>query len=400
MSNFLNLVLGEDKTIDNFLNRVKEHETVRGFMDLQNKNKAVRIFANILLLVVYAFVAVLVHTLFFESVDEAIGIMYHARSNYSLANFRWTFLCAFAAFCSGRFFYRRRWFLIAALILLLIVSGSIIWTVFSLILVTIIGCIGLYFYRQAWIWIVPMSFAPALMLLFIGDGLTSVVQLPFAVVFWSLYALVIYGVYRVDARMSLSTNMIKLVQQGKRDLVAASLQRGANANVTDDTGTPVLVHALGDMGMFKLLLEHGADASAAINFANANGKPTLAQALGEMEVFRLLLEHGADVNAADETGKTALMRAVEMKNMEAVKLLLEKGADINAADAHGQTPLVSAMKAKNVKAASLLLELGASLDVAKDGGELLALAAQNNDMELARRLVAMGVNPQAASQGA
>lgn len=58
------------------------------------------------------------------------------------------------------------------------------------------------------------------------------------------------------------------------------------------------------------------------------------------------------------------------------------------------------MKTKNVKAASLLFELGANLDVARDGGELLTLSAQNNDMELARRLINMGVNPQGASCGA
>ena len=411
----------------------------------------------------------------------------------------------------------------------MIVSGKISTTVLMLMLVPITVCSGIHFYRQKWLWIFPLAFAPALMFPY-GDNPSGVVTQAFLalVVFWALYALVIYGVYRIDARMSRSTYLIKLVQQGKRDLVAASLQNGADANVTDGSGAPVLVHALGNMGIFKLLLEHGADASAAIKFSNAEGKPALVQALGDMEIFRLLLEHGADVNAADETGKTALMRAVELGNMEAAgllldkgananasdkdsktalltavevgnmeaaallldkganinaadgggktalmraveignmeatgllldkgadvnasnepgkavllralsggktemlkrllehgadanvtddkgvpalmlalnnmdmfKLLLEKGADINAADAHGQTPLVRAMKAKNVKAASLLLELGANLDIARDGDELLARAAQNNAMELARKLVSMGVNPLAASK--
>ena len=56
----------------------------------------------------------------------------------------------------------------------------------------------------------------------------------------------------------------------------------------------------------------------------------LVTGLGEMNIFKLLLERGADVNVKSKTnGVTPLWRAADMNLIDAAKLLLDKGADIS-----------------------------------------------------------------------
>ena len=344
----------------NFLNLVKENEDVRNFLNQVQGDKSKQTLFNVALLVAYSFLVVLIAVM--VMLDDKIGI-------------------------------------VAKL------------TILVSLLITF--CISQYLYRQNWRWIFPLALVPSFFQWFvmsaISDGgldgiavfMVGVLLTFYNILYSSTLYVIFYIIQHRQQRKQLRSGLIGFIQQGKRELVAEALQRGADANAADANGVPALALALalGNMEIFKLLLSHGADVSAAANATNTNGEPALVCALSNMEIFKLLLEHGANVNATDETGKTVLMRTVAMKNMEAVRLLLEKGADINAVDAQGQTPLVHAMKAKNMEAASLLLELGANVDIAKEGSELLALAAKNNDMELARTLINMGVNPQAVSQG-
>lgn len=53
--------------------------------------------------------------------------------------------------------------------------------------------------------------------------------------------------------------------------------------------------------------------------------------LGNMEIFNLLLEHGADVNApaADDGGVTALQIAAIQGYIGIARRLLDLGADVN-----------------------------------------------------------------------
>jgi ankyrin repeat protein len=77
-------------------------------------------------------------------------------------------------------------------------------------------------------------------------------------------------------------------------------------------------------GIFRLLLEHGAD----INVQDNNGRTPLyvASLNGGLEVVRLLLELGADVKAKRNNGETAFQVAADRGHDEVVKLLREHGA--------------------------------------------------------------------------
>ena len=94
----------------------------------------------------------------------------------------------------------------------------------------------------------------------------------------------------------------------------------------------------------QLLLEHGADASA----ADEDGRSALMNAVdGAADALaRLLLAHGADACAADKHGRTALMCACRphrhFGDDTLVRLLLEHHAEAGAADKDGQTALMEA----------------------------------------------------------
>lgn len=60
-----------------------------------------------------------------------------------------------------------------------------------------------------------------------------------------------------------------------------------------------------------------------------------------INAIRKLITQGTDPSVVlnENTGETALHRAVKLGKIDAMKVLLEKGADVNALDNNGQTPL-------------------------------------------------------------
>ncbi|XP_044276056.1 ankyrin repeat domain-containing protein 22 [Varanus komodoensis] len=63
-------------------------------------------------------------------------------------------------------------------------------------------------------------------------------------------------------------------------------------------------------------------------------------------LIKMLLRAGADVNAADNSGRTALHYACEMKNQTIIPLLVEAGADPSIKDKEEETPLEIARRLK------------------------------------------------------
>ena len=88
-------------------------------------------------------------------------------------------------------------------------------------------------------------------------------------------------------------------------------------------------HEAADHGtaeLVRLLLEHGANASAEDNRRRA----PLHEAAYDVEVVRMLLEYGANVHAEDYLGRTPLHVAAQHGSIGAVRMLFEHGADVNA----------------------------------------------------------------------
>ena len=66
--------------------------------------------------------------------------------------------------------------------------------------------------------------------------------------------------------------------------------------------------------------------------------------VGDPNVARLLIDRGADVSAANKYGSTPLHRASEAGHEAVARLLVDRGADVSAADEDGSTPLHRALQ--------------------------------------------------------
>ncbi|MFC3130368.1 quinoprotein dehydrogenase-associated putative ABC transporter substrate-binding protein [Coralloluteibacterium stylophorae] len=180
-----------------------------------------------------------------------------------------------------------------------------------------------------------------------------------------------------------------------------------------------------DPGRIAWLLEHGADADAAmaqggnaLHLAIRNEQPQLVRQLLEAgadvearnrdgwtplmlaawqdqpEAVDLLLGHGADVGAVGGDGWTALTLAITYGDGEMVRRLVEAGADADAANPSGFTPLMFAVTRNQPDTLDLLLTRGAAVDRANAAGVTpLMMAAAGAQEPLVRRLLAAGADP-------
>lgn len=129
--------------------------------------------------------------------------------------------------------------------------------------------------------------------------------------------------------------------------VASLLAHGADANAPDAMGITPLIAATEhriSLPIFKLLLDHGASASAhrldgetALSMLIVNHPKSDTPEL--VAAIKLLLAHGADVNARDKLGRTPLMRAAVRGQIVTAQTLLASGADKGVQDAESHTAL-------------------------------------------------------------
>jgi uncharacterized protein len=138
--------------------------------------------------------------------------------------------------------------------------------------------------------------------------------------------------------------------------------------------------------LIKKLLDAGADPNAVINNTprgrNRNASPRIVFATsahraafaGDLELFKLLLEHGANPHAMSSDRESMLEAATglalipgyqvshpEAERLELVKLLVGLGEDVNWADAYGITPLMCAANLGLTKIVQYLVDQGADL---------------------------------------
>ena len=110
-----------------------------------------------------------------------------------------------------------------------------------------------------------------------------------------------------------------------------------------------------DAPTVKLLLERGADP----NLADASGSTALMWAVPDVEKVRLLLAHGANVNARSESQRTALIVAASYPGtVDLLRLLLDRGADLHAKDGGEATALSLAVRSADVQVVRFLVERG------------------------------------------
>jgi ankyrin repeat protein len=161
------------------------------------------------------------------------------------------------------------------------------------------------------------------------------------------------------------------VSQNNREMAAALLDAGADANARDPHGN--MLQAADAAEMVDLLVEHGADVNGS-GYESGNAV-ILASFKAQIEKLERLIAHGADVNRpAANDGRTALHVAAGWgykgeRSLTVIRILLASGADIDARDMQRQTPLHWAAQEGNRDAAELLVQNGADQTVRDNGGK-------------------------------
>lgn len=227
------------------------------------------------------------------------------------------------------------------------------------------------------------------------------------------------------------TPLMRAALVGDLEVVRKLVAAGADVNATDNGitalfyaagATPIPGQLHGSTTVLKWLLEHGADPNAK---SRGNGYTALMAAADNAHTDRvaLLLSRGALIDSKTDDGQTALSVAACRADIDTVALLLEHGARVNgyADRLDGQTPLLCAMSAmprvspailavpnadalhtaarwyNAKKVVDRLLQAGADANVAdRNGNTPLSLAVSENNLDLTRRLLDAGADPNAA----
>ena len=177
------------------------------------------------------------------------------------------------------------------------------------------------------------------------------------------------------------------------------LDKGVGANEAGPEGvTPLMAAAeIGSLDAMKLLVDRHAD----VNAKNASGSTALMWSVTDAKKVSLLLDHGADVNVAARSGRTALIIASFVNpSADVVRMLMGKGANVAVMDQRKVTPLNAATFGNDTATIRLLLGASADFQTADTfiGLTPLINASGNRNLEAVKLLLAKGSNVNAVSK--
>ncbi|XP_033095705.1 L-asparaginase 1-like [Anneissia japonica] len=193
---------------------------------------------------------------------------------------------------------------------------------------------------------------------------------------------------------SVSTTLLPVLmcaaaQNGDLNLLKQYASKGGNLSRCDyDKRTPLhMAVCEGHVDIVKYLVESGCSIYAKDRFGNtpfveslryrnievielikqAGGHSTPEMSQKILSLMKHAIEIGdvdglkafhiaeVDFNTSDETGRTALHRAVELQKTECIKYLLDNGANIDASDTEGLTPLGLSQNSSSEDISALLM---------------------------------------------
>ncbi|TYQ23469.1 ankyrin repeat domain-containing protein [Pseudanabaena sp. UWO310] len=223
----------------------------------------------------------------------------------------------------------------------------------------------------------------------------------------------------VETPVSADEELLDAAIAGNTDLVIAALAKGANINTRDarrntKNKTPLMLAALHNhaelvsillrdgadptlndlIGEIPFLLSGGYNADSLFEYGYQTGRTALMFALqeGHAAIVDLLLEKTSDLNQRDGLGLTALMIASEKGHLEIVKRLVAENADVNVV-AKKNSALSIAIDCKHEEIAKFLIESGADYQIKDDEGQTLLMdVASQGSLLLVQLLLEKGLD--------
>lgn len=185
--------------------------------------------------------------------------------------------------------------------------------------------------------------------------------------------------------------IISASKYGRVDIVSLLIEKGASLDVRGSMFNTPLSESLreGHLNVAKLLIENGAPVDDA-----SNGETALitASRKGYTDIAALLIKKGADIDKpANGTKSSALWCAAGQGHIDIVKLLIEHGASINNTNDYYTTPLMHSLSRGRVEIAKLLVEKGALIDEYDNyGTTALMIAAKKGFADITKLLIDKG----------
>ena len=198
------------------------------------------------------------------------------------------------------------------------------------------------------------------------------------------------------------TMLMIAASHGKEDIVAVAITKGVDVNARDTNGVTALMEAVAGRwdahaSIAKSLLVNHADA----NVKDNSGRTAIEKAMeaGFPERVAMLTEHGAklDSKSLSRARNEALLKVVANGDSGRVQSLLHEGADVNYKNQGGETALmIAAQQDHGGSIVSLLTGLGADVHaIGPDGNTALHYAADTYDAEKLAPLLEKGAAPNA-----
>ena len=212
--------------------------------------------------------------------------------------------------------------------------------------------------------------------------------------------------------------LYEVCRQGHLETAKLLVEHGAELqDDNDEYGSNALMVACGSDSaeLVEYLISKGAD----VNYENKHNPHALLIACDRrnLEMMEVLLKHGAYVDVtelgADSEEDTCLNLACQWGDLDMIRLLVKYKADINAFNRDGDSPFVTAYFKHNDETIDLFLESGMDLNKNESrwqyeaGGQFLPIrdkwtplmyACSNNDIEMVKRLLALGADVNVMSQ--
>lgn len=165
------------------------------------------------------------------------------------------------------------------------------------------------------------------------------------------------------------TALIEASNRGEREIVHTLIEAGADVNAMDGYGRTALARATirGHRDIVRLLSAAGAKEMSPPP-VGADAGLLEAAARGDTATVKRLLAQGGNLAVTDDSGRTALYRAVLGNHGETVAELLQAGADPNTTSKYGAPPVGVAAHWARRAILQALLDAGADINLRLEGG--------------------------------